>query len=296
MDDWEVVCGMVECSGMKNVGIKNDGIKIVKQYIVDAFTDRIFHGNPAAVCILDEWLSEEMMLAIACENNLSETAFVVPEGDNYRLRWFTPCEEIDLCGHATLASAYVLLKFYVPKRESVVFATLGGELTVRRKGELLEMEFPAYGLQKVAVTQAMAEAIGVMPQEAYMGRDLLCVFENESVICDIQPDMAAVSELPGLLLQVTAPGESSGTDGFDCVSRTFAPKLNVPEDPVCGSGHCHIVPYWAGRLDKQSIVAYQASRRGGVLHCRVDGDRVFMAGKAVMFAVSEIGIPADETR
>lgn len=257
----------------------------MKQYIVDAFTDKIFHGNQAAICIMDQWITEDLMMNITKENNFSETAFAVKEGEKYHLRWFTPGGEIDLCGHATLACAYVLFKFYITDANKVVFSTLSGDLIVKRNDDLLEMEFPAYKLEKVPVTQDMIDAMGATPSEAYMGRDLLCVFDDEKTVRNLQPDMNKLLNLEGLLLQVTAPGKDT-----DSVSRSFAPKLNVTEDPVCGSGHCHIVPYWAKRLNKDSIVAYQASKRGGTLYCRMDGDKVFLAGKAALFSECEIYI------
>lgn len=212
----------------------------MKQYVVDAFTDKVFAGNPAAVCVMDKWLSDELMMKITVENNLSETAFCVKEGRNYHLRWFTPGGEIDLCGHATLATAYVILHFVEPELTQVRFDTLSGELIVTKNGELLEMVFPAYKLKPVEVTDAMTEVIGARPTAAFMGRDLLCVVDSEDVVRGCAPDMAKVMQLDGLLLHVTAKGAD-----FDCVSRSFAPKCNVPEDPVCGSGHCHIIPYWA---------------------------------------------------
>ncbi len=257
----------------------------MKQYIVDAFTDKTFGGNPAAVCVMDRWPSDSLMLAITGENNLSETAFAVREGDKYHLRWFTPGGEIDLCGHATLATAWVILNRYEPELEKVAFTTLSGDLTVVRKDDLYEMDFPAYRLEKVDVTPAMADAMGAMPQEAYMGRDLLCVFDSEDAVRNMQPDLDKVQKLDGLLLQVTAAG-----NGFDCVSRTFAPKCGVPEDPVCGSGHCHIVPYWAGRLGKDRLAAYQASKRGGTLYCAFQGGRVKLAGKAALYAEAELHV------
>lgn len=255
----------------------------MKQYMVDAFTDEVFHGNQAAICVLDEWLPDDLMMDITCENNFSETAFAVKEGDKYHLRWFTPGGEIDLCGHATLACAYVLFRFYIPDKQQVVFDTLSGDLIVTRKDDLLEMEFPAYELKQVEVTDEMTEALGAKPKEAYMGRDLLCVFDDESTVRNISPDIDKVKELNGLLLHVTAPGKD-----VDCVSRSFAPKMKVVEDPVCGSGHCHIAPYWADKLGKREIVAYQASKRGGTLYCRMEGDKIFMAGKAVLFSECEL--------
>jgi len=255
----------------------------MKQYIVDAFTDRVFHGNQAGVCILDEWLSEEMMLNIARENNFSDTAFAVKEGEKYHLRWFTPGGEINLCGHATLASAFVLFKFYLQNRSEVVFTSLSGDLIVKREEDLLEIEFPAFRLTKVPVTDAMADALGTRPQEAFLGRDLLCVFDDEEIVRSLSPDADKVKGLDGLLLHATSPGSDS-----DCVSRSFAPKLEIIEDPVCGSGHCHIIPYWSEGLGKTELIAYQASKRGGTLYCRTQGDKVFLAGKAALFSVCEL--------
>lgn len=257
----------------------------MKQYVVDAFSDRVFGGNPAAVCVMDSWLPDGTMRNIAMENNLSESAFVVPEEGGYHLRWFTPGEEIDLCGHATLASAFVLMNFVDKGRESVAFDTLSGKLTVERRGELYEMDFPAYNLEPVAVTARMTEAMGAEPKEAYRARDLLCVFDDEGAVRNMAPDMERVAALDGLLLHATARGRDT-----DCVSRSFAPKLGVSEDPVCGSGHCHIVPYWSRTLRKEDIVAYQASKRGGTLYCRMAGDRVRLAGKAALFSAGEIRI------
>ncbi len=255
----------------------------MKQYIVDAFTDKVFHGNPAAICVLDEWPSEELMVNMAIENNLSETAFVVKEGDRYHLRWFTPGGEIDLCGHATLACAYVLLRFYEKEADKVVFQTLSGELTVDKRGDLYEMDFPAYELNAVPVTQQMIDAIGAVPKEAYMGRDLLCVFDDANLIEALNPDQKKVYALDGLLLHVTARGTDT-----DCISRTFAPKCGVVEDAVCGSGHCHIVPYWTGKLKQDRIVAYQASKRGGTLYCRTVENRVKLAGNAVLYSIADV--------
>lgn len=255
----------------------------MKCYFVDAFTEKMFKGNPAGVCVLEHPISDELMQNIAMENNLSETAFTMKEGDVWRLRWFTPAREIDLCGHATLATAFVLANHVEPEAAVFQFETLSGQLTVTRHGELFEMDFPAYKLRKVPVTEEMTEAIGIRPLEAYEGRDLLCVVEREEDIIAIAPDQEKIRKLPGQLLNVTAKGND-----YDCVSRTFAPKYNVPEDPVCGSGHCHIIPYWAEKLQKKEITAYQASARGGVLYCSMNGDRVFLSGKAVLYAIAEL--------
>ena len=257
----------------------------MKQYVVDAFTDRVFAGNPAAVCVMDKWPNDDLMMKITVENNLSETAFCVKDGRNYHLRWFTPGGEIDLCGHATLATAYVIFRFVEPTATLVRFDTLSGELTVTKNGELLEMDFPAYELKPVEVTEQMTEVIGAKPVAAFMGRDLLCVMDDESEVRSCAPDMAKVMQLNGLLLHVTAKGKD-----YDCVSRSFAPKCGVAEDPVCGSGHCHIIPYWVKALGKNDLIAYQASKRGGVLYTRLDGDRVVLAGKAALFSEAEIHI------
>lgn len=257
----------------------------MKQYVVDAFTDKVFSGNPAAVCVLDKPLSDELMQKITTENNLSETAFALKDGDGYKLRWFTPGGEIDLCGHATLATAYTIFRFYDKEAQSLSFSTLSGILTVKRNGKLLGMDFPAYKLAPTAVTDEIVDALGVRPAAAFMGRDLLCVMESESDVRTAAPDQEKLLKLDGLLVHLTAKGQD-----FDCVSRSFAPKCGVAEDPVCGSGHCHIVPYWAETLKKNSLTAYQASRRGGVLHCRIDGERIVLAGEAALFAESEIHV------
>lgn len=260
----------------------------MRQYVVDAFTDKVFHGNPAAVCLLDAWPEDELMLSIARENNLSETAFCVPEGDAWGLRWFTPGGEIDLCGHATLGTAYVLFRFVVPEAEKLSFATKSGTLVVTRRDDLLEMDFPAYDLRPVPVTPEMRVVLGAEPKEAYLGRDLLCVYNDPATVRGMTPDFRAMTKLDGLLVNVTAPGEPESD--FDCVSRSFAPKLAVDEDPVCGSGHCHIVPYWVRRLGKETVTAYQASRRGGTLYCRQAGDRITLAGKAVLYSTAELSV------
>ena len=256
----------------------------MKQYVVDAFTDKVFAGNPAAVCVMQEWLPDELMMSITKENNLSETAFAVKEAEGrYKLRWFTPGGEIDLCGHATLGTAFVIMNYYDTNLDQIIFSTMSGELVVEKKKDLYQMDFPAYELKEVDVTDAMTDAIGCRPGKAYMGRDLLCVLDNEKTVIDLKPDLAKVKELDGLLLHVTAAGSE-----YDCVSRSFAPKLNVPEDPVCGSGHCHIVPYWSSATGKDEIVAYQASSRGGILYCRVEGERIKMSGHVAVYSAAEL--------
>jgi len=254
------------------------------QIIVDAFTDQLFSGNPAAVCL--QPLPEDLMQKVARENNLSETAFLVKDGGDYALRWFTPAGEIDLCGHATLAAAHVVLTELEPGRQQVTFHTRSGPLPVQKRGDRYEMNFPAYALTPVPVTEAMVAAFGARPAAAYLGRDLLCVFDREETVRGLAPDQEALKELEGLLQHATARGRD-----VDCVSRSFAPKCGVPEDPVCGSGHCHIFPYWARVLGKDTLVAWQASPRGGTLYGTLEGDRVKLSGKAVIFAVSEFFLP-----
>lgn len=253
------------------------------QYIVDAFADQVFQGNPATVCVLDSWLPEELMQKIAMENNLAETAFTVPEGEQWRLRWFTPEKEFDLCGHATLAAAYVLTRLEHPGLDEVRFSTRSGLLTVRERGGLLELDFPAYTPVRVEVSGEMAAALGVRPREAWKARDLLCVLDREEDVVRLRPDLRAMEALEGEVCIVTARSRQ-----FDCVSRCFAPGCSVPEDPVTGSSHCLIVPYWAKRLGKTELTARQASARGGTLLCRLEGDRVFLAGRAALYAKSEL--------
>ena len=256
----------------------------MKQYIVDAFTRQVFAGNPAAVCLPEHWPEDSLMQRIAAENRLSETAFVVREEGGFRIRWFTPGGEIDLCGHATLASAWVYFHFVDPAAEQVTFQSLGDPLSVTRQEELLSMDFPSYHLEPAAVTEKMTAVLGLRPNSAWLGRDLLCVLDRAEEVEALRPDLGRALELPGLLLHVTAPG----TGEFDCVSRSFAPKLQVDEDPVCGSGHCHIVPYWSERLGKKTLTARQASPRGGTLYCRMTGARVCLSGYAALFSQGEI--------
>lgn len=257
----------------------------MKQYIVDAFTDKLFHGNQAAICILDTWLSEKLMMNITRENNFSETAFAVKENGKYHLRWFTPGGEIDLCGHATLACAFVILNFYSQNADTVTFTTLSGDLTVTRKDDLYEMEFPIYKLVPVKISSDITDALGAEPKEVYLGRDMLCVFDKEDAVTNMNPDMEKVKLLDGAMLHITAKGKE-----YDCVSRSFAPKVNVTEDPVCGSGHCHIASYWSEKLHKNKITAYQASKRSGILYCNVENDKIYISGKAVLFSISELNL------
>ena len=229
------------------------------------------------------------MMKLAMENNLSETAFIVKEPQGYHLRWFTPGGEIGLCGHATLASAFVILNYYEPKSDVVQFYTMSGVLTVERKSALYEMDFPTYELKEIPVTDDMEQAFGFRPTKAILGMDLICFFDEEQVR-SMAPNQGKLLSLPGRLYNVTARGSDT-----DCVSRSFAPSFGVPEDPVCGSAHCQIAPYWAGIMGKKEIVAYQASKRGGYLHCRLkDNGRIAISGEAVLVAISEIMVEASK--
>lgn len=256
----------------------------MKQYIVDAFTNKPFSGNPAAVCVMESWPSEESMMKLAMENNLSETAFIVREDAGYHLRWFTPGTEVELCGHATLASSFVILNYYETESDTVRFNTLSGVLTVRRKGGLYEMNFPTYELTEIPVTDAMEQAFGFRPVKAVLGLDLICVFETEEQVRQMNPDQELLMGIEGRIQNATAAGKET-----DCVSRSFCPKLSIAEDPVCGSAHCQIADYWSKELRRKRIYAYQASKRGGYLHCELIGNgRISISGEAALVAVSDI--------
>lgn len=258
----------------------------MQYFVVDAFAEEVFKGNPAGVCLLDDWLDDQTLQNIAAENNLAETAFVVPRGDRYDLRWFTPETEIDLCGHATLASAFVLTRFSEPGRTRVQFDTMSGELTVERQEDLFVMDFPARMPVRIPVTRQMEEAIGVPVREAHRSRDLLLLVDSEEQVQNLRPDLGLVAQLPDCFaLIVTAKGDKA-----DFVSRFFAPDAGIPEDPVTGSSHSTLIPFWAGRLQKQKMTARQLSKRGGTLYCEHDGDRVKIAGRAVLYLQGEIRV------
>ena len=257
----------------------------MKQFTVDAFTDKIFGGNPAAVCVLEKFPPADLMQKIAMENNLSETAFVVKEKNIYKLRWFTPAAEIDFCGHATLASGFVILTQIEPNLNFVEFETLRGKLTVTKVDKFFEMDFPAYEYKKIPVTAEMQTAINAEILEAYLSRDLLLVLKDAETVEKLQPNFDKLLKLEGTTQAVTAADKN-----FDCVSRIFAPKLKINEDPVTGSTHCLIAPYWAEKLGKKKIIARQASTRGGILHCEICGERVKISGQAVLFATSKLNL------
>ena len=261
-------------------------------YQVDAFTDTVFRGNPAAVCPLETWLPDDLLQSIAAENNLSETAFFTANGsgdDSYHLRWFTPTTEVPLCGHATLATGFVIATQLDPGREVVCFTTnVSGPLTVARAGDRWTMDLPAWSCDPVPLSDALTAALGARP-DSVMARPgwWMAVFAEEATIRAIAPDMAAIAALPMNAILVTAPGAAAD---IDFVSRMFAPADGIPEDPVTGSAHCITAPYWAGRLGKTTLAAWQLSQRGGEIGCRIDGDRVILSGAAALYLTGTITV------
>lgn len=247
-------------------------------YQIDAFADRLFAGNPAAVCPLDAWLPDPLMQAIAQENNLSETAFLVREEAGWRIRWFTPTREVALCGHATLASAYVYFRHIDPAAARVVFDSLSGPLAVSRDGDLLVLDFAISPLEPASAPPFLAEALGVEPLEVFRSDDWLVRLADAEAVENLEPDM-------GLLRKVEGRGVIATAEGRNCdfVSRFFAPRYGIDEDPVTGSAHTKLAPYWAERLGRTSLHALQLSARGGELFCRLEGERVFIAGRAVPY-------------
>lgn len=257
----------------------------MEYYVVDAFADKPFGGNPAGVCPLERPLDENLMQQIAAENNLPETAFVVPNGDAYDLRWFTPEKEIDLCGHATLATAYILAHFKSPGKTAFLFHTMSGPLGVVRKDDLFEMDFPSRPPRQVDVAPTMEKAIGARVLEAHQSRDLVLLLESAGAVRSLAPDMDLLKAVPdSFAVVVTARGD--GAEDF--VSRFFAPGAGIAEDPVTGSSHSTLIPFWASRLGKDEMLARQLSRRGGTLYCRDAGERVFIGGHARLYLRGEI--------
>jgi PhzF family phenazine biosynthesis protein len=254
-------------------------------YQVDAFSSKIFGGNPAAVCPLESWPADEILQNIAAENNLSETAFLVQRSKGrYKLRWFTPTVEVDLCGHATLASAFIIFSFVDSTLTSVDFETASGPLSVAKSGELLSLNFPARKPVPTEASPILSQALGTEPLEILKARDLLAVFKDESTIKNMIPDFDKLKQIRDVLgIIVTARGENS-----DFVSRFFAPNAGIPEDPVTGSSHCTLIPYWADRLKKNDLHAFQLSKRGGELFCENSGDRVRISGNAALYAKGEL--------
>lgn len=253
-------------------------------YQVDAFTSRLFGGNPAAVVLLDEWLSDAVMQGIALENNLSETAFVIAREDMSELRWFTPTMEVDLCGHATLAAGHVLFNHRYRNINQLQFRTRSGILGVKRNGEMFSLDFPSLAVA-AAVVSGAKEALGMQPRETLMSNSLLAVFETEDELRAIRPDYDRVAALGAWMVIVTAPGQD-----VDYVFRVFAPGAGIPEDPATGSAHCTLVPYWAARLRQSAFRARQLSARVGEFRCELLGDRVSISGGAVEYLCGEIHV------
>lgn len=265
------------------VGVKKVKIKF---YQVDAFTDRLFSGNPAAVCPLTEFLSDELMQAIAAENNLSETAFLVKTDVGYHIRWFTPTNEVKLCGHATLASAYVIFNYLDTDIESIEFESKSGPLYVNQHDDgCIKLNFPAISVEKIEFIPGLVDALGSTPVAMYQStQDFLVIYDNEKEILSINPDLNKLSKLD---LRGVIISSQSNTE-FDFVSRFFVPKCGVAEDPVTGSAHCILTPYWSRELGKTVLKAKQLSKRGGELLCEIHNDRVYLSGNAVLYMEGEI--------
>jgi PhzF family phenazine biosynthesis protein len=263
----------------------------IPMYQVDAFTDKVFFGEPAAICPLERWLPDHIMQYIALENNLPETAFIVAAGDDYRLRWFTPTSEVDLCGHATLATAYVVFHYLRKDLDQVTFHSASGPLKVVRDGDRLILDFPALSFQRITAPEVLVKGLGAQPAEVYGSTDYMVVYETEDQVRAIKPDLGLLAELDRRGVIITAPGNE-----VDFVSRFFGPKLSIPEDTITGSAHCALTPYWANRLGKQRLRACQHSRRLGepfriYLDCTHDKGRVFFGGAAAPYMKATITIP-----
>jgi PhzF family phenazine biosynthesis protein len=254
-------------------------------YHVDAFASRVFSGNPAGVVPLASWPDDATLQSIAAENNLSETAFFKGTAGRYDIRWFTPTTEVDLCGHATLASAFVLMTRLSPELGAVEFSSRSGPLRVTREGELFALDFPARPARPVDLTGALQAALGARPIEVWAARDLMAVYESEDVVRSLKPDLPMLSAYDTFAVLVTAPGKEA-----DFVSRFFAPRQGIPEDPVTGSAHCTLVPYWARRLGRPKLHALQVSARGGELFCEERGERVSIGGRAVLYLEGTIEV------
>lgn len=257
----------------------------MKYYVVDAFTGPGFLGNPAGVCVVDEWPSSAVMQSIAAENNLSETAFVVKRQGFYDLRWFTPETEVDLCGHATLGTSCVIARFVEPGAQSIIYHSNSGVLTVERTGEnSFLMDFPVRILRPVTLPRELTDVLGVSPLETFLSRDLFVVLESEKQVRSLNPDFTAMKTLEqGEGIIVTARGKH-----YDFVSRCFYPKFGINEDPVTGSAHCNLIPYWATRLGKTEMTGAQLSHRGGLLHCKLRDERVGVGGETKLYLTGEI--------
>jgi predicted PhzF superfamily epimerase YddE/YHI9 len=254
-------------------------------YQVDAFSSRVFSGNPAAVCPLGTWLPDQLLQGIASENNLSETAFFVPDEGGYHIRWFTPVSEVNLCGHATLASAFVIFNHVEPARDRVVFQSASGPLTVTRREDMLSMDFPSLPPLACDCPPALIKGLGKEPLGVLRSEDYLAAFPSERDVLELKPDFAALKKLGLRGIIITAPGEEA-----DFVSRFFAPTFGIDEDPATGSAHCTLTPYWSQKLGKKELRAFQLSARGGEIFCEDRGDRVVISGRAVEYMQGWISV------
>lgn len=257
----------------------------LSMYQIDAFANEVFGGNPAAVVPLEFWLEDNILQKIAAENNLSETAFFIDRGGFYQIRWFTPQTEIELCGHATLASAFVIMNHIYPQLTDIVFGSQSGELRVKRQEELYSMDFPAHQPEPCEPPDNLVRAMDIIPEKAFASDNYMLLYKTEADIRQLNPYMKLLKELDKLGVIVTAPGDNS-----DFVSRFFAPAVGVPEDPVTGSAHCTLIPYWAKVLNKSKLHAYQISQRGGEIFGTNNGDRVTIAGRAIQYLEGTISI------
>ena len=257
----------------------------LKIYQIDAFATKNFEGNPAAVVPLDHWISDKVMQKISEENNLSETAFFIRDKDDYHIRWFTPKKEVDLCGHATLASAFVIFKILKVETKEIRFKSLSGTLFVKRIGDLLTLNFPSQEPQKCRTPKILIDALGVKPENCFLGQDYMAIYNNEDQVYKISPDFGKLNRLDLRGVIVTAPGRN-----YDFISRAFFPKYGILEDPVTGSAHTQLVPYWAKKFGKSKLKARQISERGGDLFCDYDGERVFISGYSKLYMSGEIDL------
>jgi PhzF family phenazine biosynthesis protein len=253
-------------------------------YQIDAFTNQLFEGNYAAVCPLNEWINDEILQNIAIENNYPETAFFIPDGDNFHLRWFTPAYEVDLCGHATLATAHMIFNHTDYDRNEIIFNSKSGKLTVTKQDDgWLQMDFPTLKLAPISTSEALIKGLGATPIEVYKSMDVLAVFETEAEVAALNPDFRLLKTIDTRGIIATAKG-----DKVDFISRFFAPAAGVDEDPVTGSAHSQLTPYWSNKLNKNKLNARQISKRGGKLRCEMKGNRVLISGQAVTYLIGEI--------
>ena len=256
----------------------------MKIYLIDTFTNKLFQGSPAAVVVLDEWCSDSDLVNLSRENAVPESAFLVKKGADYEIRWFTHKKEIRLCGHATLAAAYVVNHFMDHNCQSIVFHSLAGKITVACKPrDIYELCLKAFDLKQIEFSNELYEAVGAVPKSVYLGRDYLLVYEDEQTIREIRPRWNEKMDFDGKLISVTAKGT-----GYDCVSRTFVPHNRMAEEEACGSAHCNIAPYWSRKIGKNELKAYQASGRGGILYCRCENEKVLLSGACVLYMAGEL--------